>query len=151
VQPNRWERLLEQKPIALVDHLIDEVARLFSKALVEWPPSVESLDEVSAAPLRELLLRQPARPDERLYRQAFTLARYDVGRDLEAFDDHVRNERWVAVGLLPSDRPLLLFLARLLTEQVLTLAEHTSGRLTRPQLLEVLRRTETHFFRKVPS
>lgn len=146
MQPSKWDLVLEQKPVPLVTHLLEQVSRLFAKDLAAWPPRVEELDPATGAHLAELLREAPARPDPRLFREAFALTRLDLGRELEAYDDHLRNLRWMQTGLVAKDRPMLLFLSRFMAEQLLGLAEATEGRVKRPQLLDVLARTERLFF-----
>lgn len=143
--PSKWDLILDQKPVPIREHLMEEVSRLFADELQVWPPRIDDFDAQTAQKLVELLADSPNRPDPRLYAEAFTLARYELERDLEAFDDALRNGRWMQGGLTVKDRPMLLFLTRFLTEQLLGLAEHTEGRLKRPQLLDVLERTRRHF------
>ncbi|MFO0598542.1 MAG: hypothetical protein U0228_24765 [Myxococcaceae bacterium] len=146
MQPSKWDLVLEQKPIPIQEHLLEEVSKLFAADLRAWPPKLDELDPQTGAHLAQLLAEAPLRPDPRLYVEAFVLARFDLGREVEAFDDHLRNHRWLATGLAAKDKPMLLFLARFLTEQLLALSEHTQGRLKRTHLLDVLARTERHFF-----
>lgn len=147
MQPSKWDLILEQKPIPLLAHLMEEVAKLFAKDLAAWPPRVEDFDPVTGASLADLLKESPLPPDVRLYREAFVLTRFDLGREPEAYDDYLRNLRWMQTGLAAKDRPMLLFLSRFMAEQLLGLAEATDGRLKRPQLLDVLDRTERLFLK----
>lgn len=141
MQPSKWDLILDRKPVPILDHLVEEIARLFASDLAAWPPSVEELEPKVAA----LLIESPARPPLALYRHAFALTRLDLGRELEAYDDYLRNQRWLEAGLAAKDRPMLLFLSRFMTEQLLALGEHTQGRITRARMLDVLERTERHF------
>lgn len=136
--PSRWERLLESKPIPVLDHLIAEVAKLFAETLKAWPLEVDDADPATLA----LLKAHPLRPENALFAEAFRLARWDLDREFDAFDDYVRNQRWLAVGLTAESRPLLLFLSRFLTEQALGVNEATEGRIDRRRMLSVLERTE---------
>lgn len=151
MQPTKWDLVLEQKPIPLLSHLMEEVAKLFANDLAGWPPKVDAFDPLTGPRVAELLTEYPLGPDPKLYREAFVLTRFDLGRELEAYDDYVRNQRWMATGLPAKDKPMLLFLSRFITEQLLGLAEATEGRLKRTHLLDVLSRTERHFFAKVPT
>jgi hypothetical protein len=148
VQPSKWDLILDQKPIPLLTHLLEEVAKIFATDLARWPPQVEDFDPQTAHKLTDLLAENPLAPDPRLYREAFVLTRFDLGRELEASDDYLRNQRWMASGLPAKDRGMLLFVSRFMAEQLLGLAEATEGRVTRPHLLDVLERTERHFFSK---
>lgn len=146
MQPSKWDLVLDSKPVPLLEHLLEEVAKLFAGDLAVWPPRVEAFDDVTGAQLAGLLTEAPARPDPRLYREAFRLTRLDLGREVEAYDDYVRHLRWLEAGLAPGDKGLLLFLSRFMAEQLLGLLEATEGRVKRPRLLDVLDRTERHFF-----
>lgn len=148
MQPSKWDLVLHQKPVPLVDHLLEEVAKLFAKDLAAWPPHVEAFDPATGARLAALLADTPSQPDPRLYREAFRLTRFDLAREVDAYDDYVRNQRWLQAGLTPADRGMLLFLSRFMAEQLLGLLEATEGRVKRPRLLDVLDRTERHFFNR---
>jgi hypothetical protein len=160
VQPSKWERLLDLRPVPILDHLIDEAARLFAADLARWPPILESTatDEEpipdGRAAARALEQRQSAaihfdssagRPDDRLYREAFRLAKLDLERRLEEFDFYVRNQGWRQVGLVIEDKPMILFLCRYIVEQALSLSEATEGRVARRHFGELVDRTEHHF------
>ena len=146
MQPSKWDLVLEQKPVALITHLLEQVAKIFAADLAVWPPHIEDFDDVTGRKLADLLAEAPLPPDPRLYREAFVLTRFDLGRELQASDDYLRNLRWMATGLGAMDRAMLLFLSRFMAEQLLGLAEATQGRVTRPHLLDVLDRTERLFF-----
>ncbi len=147
----RWERLLESKPVPILDHLVEEVAQLFAQDLARWPLEIDEFEGAQGEAVRALFVERPQPPSPEAWRQAFKLARWDVDRELEAYDDYVRNRRWLEAGLAPGDRALLLFLSRFLSEQAWGLAEATHGRLTRHRLLEVLDRTERHHLGRVLS
>lgn len=146
MQPSKWDLVLDQKPIPLLTHLLEEVAKIFAKDLAAWPPRVEDFDPQTGRKLADLLADSPLPPDPRLYREAFVLTRFDLSRSLEQSDDYLRNQRWMGTGLGAKDRGMLLFLSRFMAEQLLGLAEATEGRVTRPHLLDVLDRTERLFF-----
>ena len=145
--PSRWEHLLETKPIPVIDHLVGEVSKLFAESLRAWPPDVDDADASTLA----LLIEHPTRPDDAMFREAFRLARWDLSREFEAFDDYIRNERFVAAGITLEAKPLLLFLSRFMTEQALGLNEATEGRIDRRRMLQVLERTERLLIRGLLS
>ncbi|MFT3706833.1 MAG: hypothetical protein QM817_04120 [Archangium sp.] len=127
------------------------MSKLFAGDLEKWPPEIEAFDEATGQKLAELIAEAPLRPDPRLYVEAFALTRFDLGRELDAYDDYLRNHRWLASGLAAKDKAMLLFLSRFMSEQLLGLREATQNRLTRTHLLDVLGRTERHFFAKGPT
>jgi hypothetical protein len=141
--PSRWELLLDRKPISMLDHLLNEVAKLVAKDLETWPPPVTELDLLGTG--RELApLFEPdrPRPEPAVYAESFRVARWELEREVEAIDDYFRNRRYLERGLGEGDRIAVLFLSRYLTEQLLGLAEHTEGRVKRRQLIGVLEDVE---------
>jgi hypothetical protein len=138
---SRWDTLLDQKPVPLVDHLLEEVARLLAKDLARWPLPVESLDLDTGGRFAELLAPDSRRPDPQTFAEAFTLARWELERDLDASAEYFRNRRWMDLGLPEDARWPLLFISRWLVEQLLSLREYTHSRVTRAQLVDCLERT----------
>ena len=148
---SRWERLLDQKPIPLLDHLISEVAKLLVKDFGRWPLTIEELDLSTGQGFAELLSGDKPRPRDEVYAEAFKLARWELSRELDAYDDYMRNRRWLERGLTPEDKPALLLLSRWLVEQMLGLGEATEGRVKRPQMLTCLERMERELPRRNPG
>ena len=142
--PSRWDLLLDQKPIPLVDHLLAEVAKLVARDLSRWPLPVEDLDLSTGRQFASLFAPDSKRPGEAVFAEAFRLARWELRRELDAYDDYLRNRRYLARGLAPDDRPALLLINRWLVEQMLSLGEATESRLKRPQMLECLDRIARH-------
>ncbi len=145
MQPTRWDLILDQKPRPLLEHVLDEVAKLFAADLSAWPPKIEAFDEVTGVKLAALVAETPRKPGLSTFHQAFHLTRLDLGRQLDAYDDYLRNQRWLEAGLTAKDKPMLLFLSRFMTEQLLALGEATHGRVTRAVMLDLLARTERLF------
>lgn len=139
--PSRWDYLFERKPVPLMEHLLEEVARLVAKELARWPPAVE-LDEATGARFAPLLGPDAPRPAPEVFREAFRLARWELQRELEAYDDYLRNRRWLERGLAPGDRLALELISRWLLEQLLALGEATEGRVNRRLMLDCLERIE---------
>jgi hypothetical protein len=148
VHPNKWDLILDQRPVPLVTHLLEQVAQLFAKDLATWPPAIDDFDPRTGQTVAALLHEHAQPPDPRSFEQAFELARLDLAREHAQYDDYLRNQRWLETGLTAKDKGMVLFLSRFMTEQLLGLAEATQGRLTRAQLLLVLARTQTLFFDK---
>src|SRR5687767_2205677 len=141
---SRWDLLLEQKPIPLIDHLVEEVAKLLARDLSSWPPPYQELDPVAGAPFADLLRPGARRPDDRAYEEAFRLTGWELEHDLAAYDDYMKHQRWLEVGLPPDAKPALLFLSRWLVEQLAGLAESTENRVKRRHLRQILDRTAHH-------
>jgi hypothetical protein len=140
---SRWDHLFEARPTPLVDHLLEEVARLLAKDLARWPPPVREVDlTATSQAFVELLSGEQPRPAPAVYTEALKLARLELQRELDAYDDYMRNKRYLEQGLAPTDRAALLLLDRWLVEQMLSLAEATQGRIKRPQLVHCLELVE---------
>lgn len=139
---SRWDRLLDVRKVTLIDHLMTEAAKILVKDLEGWPPPVETLDvELSAAYARILAPGAP-RPPHAAILEGIRLARWDLQRDFEAFDDYVRNRRWTERDLEDEHRDAMLFVSRWLIEHLLALGEATEGRVKRPQMIDCLDRIQ---------
>ncbi|MEW6431404.1 MAG: hypothetical protein AB1730_07820 [Myxococcota bacterium] len=149
MQPSKWDLVLGTRPRPILEHLVDEVARLFAKDLATWPPEVDAFEGAEGAKLVDLLAEHPDRPEPRLYREAFELTRLDLSREFEALDDYWRNQRWLSAGLAAREKGMLQFLSRFMAEQLLALGEATEGRINRSRMLDVLERTRATFFAKL--
>jgi hypothetical protein len=140
--PSRWDSLLETKPIPVLDQLLEEVAKLLAKELAQWPPPVQELDLDVGGTFAPLFLEHPPRPSQAVYDEALRLSRWELEREFDAYDDYMRNKRYLERGLAPTDRLALLFLNRWLVEQMLGLGEATEGRVKRPQMRQILDKVE---------
>lgn len=135
---SRWERLLDLRKVTLAEHLMTEAAKILAKDLEGWPPPVESIDAELGAAYAPLLAENAPRPPHAAILEGIRLARWDLQRDFEAFDDYVRNRRWSEHGLGDEQRDALLFVSRWLIEHLLALGEATEGRVKRPQMIDGL-------------
>lgn len=136
--PSRWDFLLETKPVPLVEHLKDEVAKLLAQELQSWPPPMTELDPAWVRKHATVFEPGAPRPSDALYREAFRVTRWELERDVEAVDDYMRNQRFLERGLAPTDKSALLVLSRWLTEQLLQLSEATENRVKRKDLIDIL-------------
>ncbi|MDQ3263944.1 MAG: hypothetical protein M3Y59_09815 [Myxococcota bacterium] len=139
---SRWDKILESKPVPIFEHLIEEVSKLLAKDLESWPPPIQELDLATGSSFQELFAPDYAQPLPVAYREAFQLARWNLTHQLDAYDDYMRNQRWLARGLPSTAKLELLFLSRWLEEQMHGLSESTSGRVKRKQMLEILEKVE---------
>jgi hypothetical protein len=140
--PSRWDILLESKPIPLIDHLLEEVAKIIAKDLKDWPPRIDSMDLEAGEKFAPLFEPDRRPPGDAVYREAFRLTAWELQRELDAYDDYMRNNRWLEHGLSPDDKLALLFINRWLLEQMLSLGESTDGRVNRQRMLDCLQRLE---------
>ncbi len=139
---SRWDYLFETKPVPMMDHLLEEVAKLLAKDLRQWPPPVQEVDLDVGGTFAPLFTEPTPRPAEAVYDEALRLSRWELEREHEAYDDYMRNKRYLERGLAPTDRLALLLLNRWLVDQMLGLGEATEGRVNRRLMLKCLERLE---------
>jgi hypothetical protein len=140
--PSRWDRILDARPVPLVDHLLDEVAKLVTQDLVQWPLPFHELDPAAARPFEEVLAPGRPRPSHAVFAESFRLARWELERETAAYDEYMRNKLYLQHGVAAGDRQALLFVSRWLVEQLLALGESTSSRINRKLMLDGLARIE---------
>lgn len=139
---DRWERVLEKKPVSLQEHLLDEAAKLLLVELRQWPLAIEEVDEHTGAGIAEFLAPDAPRPSPAVLAAALKLARWDLDREHEAYDDFMRNRRYQETGITERDRPVLLFVSRWVLEQLMSLSDATDGRIDRHALLRLVDRVD---------
>lgn len=139
---DRWDAFLASRPVPLVDHLLEEVAKLIARDLSSWPPPVGEWDAQTGAGFATLFEPDAPAPHPGIYPEATRLACLSLQRDLEAYDESLRNRRYLEAGVPERDRTALLFLVRWLEEQMLSLGEATQGRIKRSQMVRCLKRAE---------
>ncbi|HSP79288.1 MAG TPA: hypothetical protein VLQ93_12205 [Myxococcaceae bacterium] len=139
---SRWDYLFETRPVPLIDHLLEEVAKLLAKDLSLWPPPVQEVDLEIGRQFAPIFTGEVPRPSRALYDEALRLSRWELARELDAYDDYMRNKRYLERGLAPTDRTTLLFLNRWLVDQMLGLGEATEGRVNRKLMQQCLDRLE---------
>lgn len=139
---SRWDQLFDQKPVPLLEHLVEEISKLLAAELQKWPPAIEELDLFAGASFADVLADGYPRPAPATYQEALKLARWSLTHEHGAYDDYIRNRRWEQRGLPPSARTELLFLSRWVEEQMHGLSEATAGRVKRKQMLEMIDRIE---------
>jgi hypothetical protein len=138
----RWKRILDRKPVPIREHLLDEAARLLLDELGRWPLPVEEIDPRTGAGMAALLHPDAPRPSPAVFPEAFRLVRWELAREHDAYDEYLRNRRYLEVGIAEPERPLLLLVSRYLLEQLLSLSEATEGRVDRRALLGIVDRLE---------
>ncbi|MFP2961797.1 hypothetical protein ACLEPN_29365 [Myxococcus sp. 1LA] len=140
---SRWDHLFDLKPVSLLEHLLEEVAKLLHKDLQQWPPPVQEVDLDTGGHFAPLFTEPRPRPSRAVYAESFRLAQWELAHETDAYDDYMRNKRYLERGLAPDDRLPLLFLSRWLTEQMLALGEATEGRVKRKHMRDCLERLQS--------
>ena len=138
----RWELLLDRKPVPLIEHLLDEVAKLLAADLRRWPLPLTDVDPAAERKFAPLLAPGSVRPDDAIFGEAFRVARWEMERELEASAEYFRNRRWMERGLAEDARMPILFVSGWLVEQLLSLREHTQSRVSRALLVDCLERVK---------
>ncbi|MFN0063184.1 MAG: hypothetical protein ACKVPX_11810 [Myxococcaceae bacterium] len=141
----RWERILEAKPVPLRAQLAEEFAKLFSNDLSRWPLPVTDMALNAPNSFTSLLHPDAPRPPREVFPEAFQLTRWELAHALEAIDDYFRNRRYLEKGIAEQHRATLQFVSRWLFEQIAALREQTEGRLKNADLLQCIDRTEQHW------
>jgi hypothetical protein len=140
---DRWDRVLEQKPISLQEHLLDEASKLLLVELRQWPLPIQEVDEQTGAGIAELLAPDAPRPSPAVLAVALKLTRWDLEREHDAYDDFMRNRRYQEAGITDRERPVLLLVSRWVLEQLSALSDATEGRIDRHALLRLVDRLES--------
>jgi hypothetical protein len=148
---DRWERILEQKPVSLQEHLLDEAAKLLLVELRQWPLPIQEVDQDTGAGIAELLAPDAPLPSPAVLAVALKLSRWDLEREHEAYDDFMRNRRYQEAGITDRERPLLLLVSRWVLEQLSALSEATEGRIDRHALLRLVDRLESGLARSADA
>ena len=136
---SRWDRL-DIRRVTLMDQLMTEASKILWDQLGTWPPPFELERADATVPAAD----SPV-PPTAAFVAGIRLARWDLQREFEAFDDWIRNRRWTEVGLDDRHKPSILFLASWLTESMLALQDATQGRAKRPDLVLALDRLQKKF------
>ena len=144
MRERRWDFLydLQKQPVREV--ILERFADALARELQAWPPAAEWVSEEAARRYRAGLATAP-RPE--VVRLALELARLDLAREHEAFDERMRND---AGGTCRADgeREALQLLVLFVTEQCLSLKEWAQGaRLSRADLVRAVGLAERRLFR----
>ena len=148
---DRWERILDQKPVSLQEHLLDEAAKLLLVELRQWPLPIQEIDEHTGAGIAELLAPDAPRPSPAVLAVALKLTRWDLDREHDAYDDFMRNRRYQESGITDRERPVLLLVSRWLLEQLSALSDATEGRVDRHAQLRLVDRLEAGLARSADA
>jgi hypothetical protein len=144
VRDRRWDFLhdVERQPVK--GGILERFAEALAGDLRAWPPPFES--HVAPELLRRWAAGLERRPPDAVVRLALELARLDLGREVEAYEERVRNAAPRACRG-EADEAALHLLERLASEACLDLKERAEGaRLSRADLAGALERVERLLF-----
>ena len=149
MRDRRFDHLydLQKRPVkeVLLEHFADDLAQ----RLRDWPPA--EVDWVTEELRRRWAAGLSRRPGEPVVRLALELARLDLLREHEAFDERMRNEAPRTCGE-EGDEAALQLLVTFLTEQCLALREWAEGaRLSRADLARAVDLVTRRVFRVTAS
>jgi hypothetical protein len=145
VRDRRWDHLYDLKARPVKEVVLERFAEELARRIRAWPPpDVEWLSE----DLRRRLgagLATPLRDE--VTRLGLELARLDLLRQHEAFDEAMRN-RAPRTCLGPDEEAALQLLVLYVGEECLSVKEWAEGaRLTRPDLAHAVEMAERQLFR----
>jgi hypothetical protein len=145
VRDRRWDFLYDRQKQPVREVILERFAEELARELAAWPPALtEWVNEDWRRRLGAGLEHEP-RPE--VVRLALEMARLDLAREHEAFDERMRNEV-PAVCVHEGERAALELLVFLVTERCLSLKEWAEGaRLSRADLVRAVEIAEKRLFR----
>lgn len=145
MRDRRWDYLYDRQKQPVREVVVEKFAEHLAEELSTWPPPF--LEWVSDEQRARWAAGVAERPRDDVLRFALELARLDLAREYDAYEERMVNERprrW----LTPAEDAAGHLLVLLLTEQCLELKEYASGaRLGRPDLVRALELVERRLFR----
>jgi hypothetical protein len=149
VRDRRWDFLYDRERQPVKEYLLERFAEQLAGQLRAWPPPFEEF--VSVPLMKRWAEGLERRPPDEVLRLSLELARLDLGRETEAYEERMRNaEPRTCRG--EADRAALQLLAVLVVEECLELKERAEGaRLGRPDLVRAIERVERHLFGGTPG
>ena len=144
---SRWDRILDQKPQAVRDYVLDKVADQLAEDLRNFPPPIEEwLDDALKARYAAVLTRL-GRPELETYRVACELAREELLHESELIDAFCRSLEFRR--LLPNEleEQTAHFMTRYLVDGALAFQEHAQGKFRRRELVTLIEKIEDRLLR----
>jgi hypothetical protein len=145
-----YEALMEQKPVAGDEAVVDAIARELVETLESFPPresDVDWADERLAARFRGRLETLP-RLDARFVGMLLRIVRLDVEHEAEQIDWLIRNDHHRDACPTPGHEDALRLLWPLVVEHLYQRKEECGGILRRRHLVQICDRTEERFRRR---
>jgi hypothetical protein len=145
VRDRRWDFLHDVEKQPVKDWILERFAAELARDLEGWPPPFEAY--VADDLRRRWAAGLGRRPPVEVLRLAMELARLDLGRDVEAYEERMRNAAPRACRDA-ADEAALHLVALLVSEECLDLKERAeAARLTRADLSRAVAMAERLVFR----
>jgi hypothetical protein len=145
VRDRRWDHLYDVEKQPVKEVILERFAEELAGRLGAWPPP--GVEWISEELRRRYSAGLASPPREEVLRLGLALARLDLLREHEAFEEALRN-RAPVVCRGPAEESALQLLVLYVTEECLALKEWADGaRLTRPDLAHALDLAERRLFR----
>lgn len=145
VRDRRWDFLYDVHKRPVREVILERFSEELARELEAWPPA--SAEWASEAAARRFAAGMAGPPRPQVLRLALALARLDLGREHDAFEERMRNEA-DATCSGKGEREALQLLVVFVTERCLALKEHAEGaRLSRADLVRAVELAERRIFR----
>jgi hypothetical protein len=145
VRDRRWDHLYDLRKQPVKEVVVERFAEELAGRLGAWPPP--DVEWVTDELRRRWEAGLQGAPRGEVLRLALELARLDLLREQEAFDEIMRN-RAPGTCRAPADEAALQLLVLYVTEECLALKEWADGaRLTRADLARAVDLAERRLFR----
>jgi len=145
VRDRRWDHLYDVRRQPVKEVILERFAEELAGRLAAWPPA--DVEWVTDDLRRRWGAGLEAAPRGEVLRLALELARHDLLREHEAFDEAMRN-RAPAACQGPADEAALQLLVLYVTEECLALKEWAEGaRLARADLAAAVDAVERRLFK----
>ena len=149
MRDRRWDHLYDLRRQPVKEVILERFADELAARVRAWPPA--DVEWVTDDLRRRWAAGLEGPPAEGVLRLALELARLDLGREQEAFDEAMRNRARATCGG-PAGEAALQLLVLYLTEECLALKEWAEGaRLTRADLARAIDLVERRLFRVLPA
>lgn len=139
---SRFDHILDGKPRALKEYVLDQVADELAKDLRRFPPPIEEwLDESLQERYRPVLARVSL-PEPETFRVACELARRELLRDYELIDRFCRSPEFPRLAPTDLEQQTVHFITRYLVDSALAFQEFAKGKFNRAELVTLVEKVE---------
>lgn len=140
---NPYEWLYERQSQPLEEFVLDEVTKVFARAVESFPPEIEYWEREDLRLRYEPVLAQRGRPADRVVRLALKLLRWEILREVEEIDRYLAGGHDSEYDLGPLERETALFLWNHWVNELLSFLDIAQGKFSRRRLLGLVERLES--------